>query len=100
MSAERMYLGTPQTNKLQVYQATGGRKAKVTQIILSNTESTEAKITLTLNTIDIMKDYVVDGGKTVFLDVLIPLKENDSLALQQEKVNAINATICGEVEDF
>ncbi|MDM5270459.1 hypothetical protein [Bacillus wiedmannii] len=99
MTVERMYLGTPQTNKLQVYQI-GGRRAKVTQIILSNTESTEAKITLTLNTIDIMKDYKLNPGETQFLNVLIPLKENDSLALQQDKENAINVTISGELEEF
>lgn len=91
----RMFLGVPQTDKIQVFKVSAGRKGVMTQAILSNTAEEDAKLTITLNTIDIMKDYVVAAGKTEIIDLYVVLDEDDSVSLQQDTHNAINVTLNG-----
>lgn len=95
MRPVRMFLGVPQTDKIQVYKVQTGRQAVITQAILTNTSAEDAKLTLTINTIDIMKGYTVAAGETKILDLYIVLNEEDSVSLQQETANAINVTLNG-----
>ncbi|PFW50065.1 hypothetical protein COL13_27415, partial [Bacillus cereus] len=55
----------------------------------------DSKITVTINTIDIMKDLVVKVGETRVIDLSIVLNSTDRLSLQQDKANAINVMING-----
>ncbi|PHA27754.1 hypothetical protein COE84_26760 [Bacillus wiedmannii] len=96
----QIYLGSPKTTIMQVYKVPSmpqPRLATVTQIIFTNTEETEAKVTVTINTIDIIKDYIVKAGDTTIIPMSL-LKDDDSISLQQEKKNAINVTISGVLE--
>lgn len=94
----QIYLGVPQTVKLPVYEAQQGQQTTIKQMIFTNTNETDAKITVTVNTVDIMKDYIVKAGETKLINLEIILKQSDKLSLQQEKVNAINVMICGTLE--
>ncbi|PFW49897.1 hypothetical protein COL13_27500, partial [Bacillus cereus] len=58
----------------------------------------DSKITVTINTIDIMKDLVVKVGETRVIDLSIVLNSTDRLSLQQDKANAINVMINGLLE--
>ncbi|WP_264448923.1 hypothetical protein [Bacillus cereus] len=96
----QIYLGVPQPNKLPVYEVPAGQQTTIKQMIFSNTDSVDSKITVTINTIDIMKDYVVKTGETKIIDLAIVLNQNDRLSLQQEKANAINVMISGTSEQI
>ncbi len=62
-------------------------------MILSNTVTNNAKITITVNTIDTIKDFIVKFGETKIFDVFIVLEPNNVSSIQQEKMNAINVMI-------
>ncbi|HFJ9331884.1 TPA: hypothetical protein ACGW5B_005345 [Bacillus paranthracis] len=94
----QMYLGVPQQTKIPVYEVQSNQQSTVKQVILTNTDSEDAKITITVNTVDIMKNLVVAAGETKLLNIEIVLNQNDRLLLQQEKVNAINVIISGVTE--
>ncbi|PHB06812.1 hypothetical protein COE84_28475 [Bacillus wiedmannii] len=94
----KIYVGVPQTDKLPVFEVKQGSRVTATKMILTNTTETDAKLTVTLNTIDIMKNVNVPGGETKFLDIAIVMDQNDKLFLQQAKENAINVTIGGVLE--
>ncbi|HFK1433335.1 TPA: hypothetical protein ACGXNJ_003411 [Bacillus cereus] len=98
MKPVQIYLGVPQKNVLTVFECQQGQQVTTKQIILSNGELTDSKITVTVNTTDIMKDLVLKGGETKIIDVAIVLNSGDRLHLQQEKVNAINVMITGTSE--
>ncbi len=98
MRPVQIYLGVPQTDKLQVYDVKPGKQVTIKQMILTNTDAEAAKLTVTVNTIDIMKGIVVNPGETKFLDLTVVLNENNTLSLQQEKTNAINVMISGTEE--
>lgn len=100
MKPVQIYLGVPQTDKLQVYDVKPGKQVTIKQMILTNTDAEAAKLTVTVNTIDIMKGIVVNPGETRFLDLTVVLNENNTLSLQQEKTNAINVMISGIEETF
>lgn len=92
---KRMFMGTPQVDKIQVYKVSDGRSAVITQAIFTNKEEEEARLTLTINSIDIMRKYVVGAGETKVIDLYIVLDEGDSVSLQQETENAVNVTLNG-----
>ncbi|ANY29982.1 TPA: hypothetical protein ACGXMH_004546 [Bacillus mobilis] len=94
----KIYLGVPQTEKIPVLKVDARQRVTATKMIFTNTEDTDAKLTITVNTIDIMKNFVVKAGETKFLDVSIVLDPNDTLLIKQEKENAINVNISGVAE--
>ncbi|MDA1545868.1 hypothetical protein [Bacillus cereus group sp. TH253LC] len=96
----QIYLGVPQTSKLPVYNVTSGQQITIKQVIFSNTAETDSKITLTVSSIDIMKDYVVKAGETQIVNMNAVLEKNNTLFLQQEKANAINVLISGELDQL
>ncbi|MCC2429863.1 hypothetical protein LKL81_21855 [Bacillus paranthracis] len=98
MQSVQVYLGVPQQNTLPVYEGQQGQQLTITQMIFTNTDETDAKLTVTVNTIDIMKNYVVKTGETKIVDVSLVLNPKDRLFLQQEKINAINVMINGRIE--
>lgn len=67
-------------------------------MIFTNTKESDAKLTITVNTIDIMKNYIVKAGETRFLDTSVVLDPNDTFSVQQETENAINVSISGILE--
>ncbi|MFJ8217689.1 hypothetical protein [Bacillus cereus] len=95
--AIQVYLGVPKTSVLPVYTVPAGRRTKITDLIFYNTDTEDASVTLSINTTDAMK-HVIKGGQTLVLTSSIVLNENDKLSLQQDKQNAINVTISGELE--
>lgn len=96
MRPVRMFLGVPQVDKIQVYKVSEGRRAVITQAILTNTESEDASLTLTVNTIDVLRDYVVPANESKVIDLFIVLNESDTVSLKQETVNAINVSLNGQ----
>lgn len=96
----QIYLGVPQISKLPVYNVTSGQQVTIKQVIVTNTSETDSKITLTVSSIDIMKDYVVKAGETQFVNMNAVLEKNNTLFLQQEKANAINVLISGELDQL
>lgn len=93
----RFYLGAPQQEKIQVYQVPTGRSASITQAILTNTTATDAKFTLTVNTVDVLRDYIITAGESKILDLYVVLKDGDVVSLSQETANALNVTLNGVV---
>lgn len=93
----RFYLGTPQTDKIQVYQVAAGRSASITQAIVTNTTDADANLTLTVNTVDVLRNYNIGAGQSEVLDVFVVLKDGDTVSLQQDTVNALNVTLNGVV---
>ncbi|PDZ06601.1 hypothetical protein CON03_06980, partial [Bacillus cereus] len=77
----QIYLGVPQTSKLQVYDAKNGQ-VTIKQMIVTNTAAEDAKLTMTVNTVDIMKDRIVKAGETEVIDMFIVLNPNNTLSLQ------------------
>lgn len=98
MRPVKVYLGVPQTEKLPVYVVKQEQQLTIRQMLFTNTSATDAKITITVNTIDIMKDLVISAGETRVIDTSIVLDPSDTLFLRQEKENAINVTISGTLE--
>ena len=97
-SKTRFYLGAPQTDKIQVYQVPTGRSASITQAIVTNTTDADAKFTLTVNTVDILRNYNIGAGQTEVLDIFVVLKDGDTVSLQQETTNALNVALNGAVD--
>lgn len=95
MQPVQIYLGVPQTSKLPVYSVPSGQQITIKQMILTNTDVADSKITVTVNSIDIMKDFIVKTGETKIVDMNAVLDKNNTLFLQQEKQNAINILISG-----
>lgn len=93
----RFYLGTPQKEKIQVYQVPTGRSASITQAVVTNTTTADAKFTLTVNTVDVLRDFEILAGESKVLDLYIVLKEGDVVSLSQETANALNVTLNGVV---
>lgn len=93
----RFYLGAPQIEKIQVYQVATGRTAGLTQAIVTNTTTANAKFTLTVNTVDVLRDFEIAAGESKVLDLYIVLKEGDVVSLSQETANALNITLNGVV---
>ncbi|PHF94242.1 hypothetical protein [Bacillus wiedmannii] len=92
----KIYMGVPQTVKLPVYDTTPGTRVTATKMILTNTDETkDAKVTVTVNTMDVMKNIDVKAGETKILDIYIVLEPKDVLSLQQDTLNAVNVTIGG-----
>ncbi|WP_144561585.1 hypothetical protein [Bacillus mycoides] len=100
MKQVQIYLGVPQTVKLPVYEGKPSEQTTIKQMILTNTDTVDSKITVTINTIDIMKDLVIKAGETKLMDLSIVLNPSDRLSLQQEKQNAINVMINGVSESI
>ncbi|WP_242271010.1 hypothetical protein [Bacillus cereus group sp. BfR-BA-01425] len=98
MIATRFFLGTPQVDKLQVYSVPSGRRGIVKQILLLNTTDNESKLTVTINAIDVMKDFVVGAKETKIVDLVTALESGETISLQQSTPNAINVLISGEYE--
>lgn len=96
-SPTRFYLGTPQTTKMVVHTVGQGRNAVITQGVFTNTTAKEAKLTLTVNTIDIMHNLTIGAGETKVLELGIVLESEDTVSLQQDVANAINVTLNGSV---
>lgn len=94
----KIYLGAPQTEKIPVLKVDERQRVTATKMIFTNTEDTDAKLTITVNTIDVMKNFVVKAGETKFLDVSIVLDPKDTLLIKQERENAINVNISGVSE--
>ncbi|GAB6423418.1 hypothetical protein bcgnr5372_28210 [Bacillus luti] len=92
--AIQIYLGVPQTTKLQVYDVKNGQTT-IKQMVVTNTSSEDARLTMTVNTVDIMKDRIVKAGATEVIDMFVVLNQNNTLSLQQEKENAINVMLSG-----
>ncbi|PFN11521.1 hypothetical protein, partial [Bacillus cereus] len=65
---------------------------------VTNTAAEDAKLTMTVNTVDIMKDRIVKAGETEVIDMFIVLNPNNTLSLQQDKTNALNVMISGVSE--
>jgi hypothetical protein len=93
----RFYLGAPQEEKIQVYQVPTSHNASLTQAIVTNTTATDAKFTLTVNTVDVLRDYTITAGESKILDLYVVLKDGDVVSLSQETVNALNVTLNGVV---
>lgn len=91
----RIFLGVPQTDKIQVYKVAQGRQVLLRRAVLTNTATEDAALTLTVNTIDILKDFVVPAGETKTLELYIVLYEGDTVNLQQGTENAINVALNG-----
>lgn len=97
MRPVRMFLGVPQVDKIQVYKVSDGRRAIITQAILTNTDKEDATLTLTINTIDVLREYNVPAGESKVIDLFIVLDETDTVSLKQETANAINVALNGQV---
>lgn len=96
MPEVRMYLGAPQTAKLQVRTVSGGSREIIKQMVLTNTDqSAPSKLTVTINTVDVMKDITLAAGETKVIDMYQVLEPGDTVFLQQEKENAINVLMSG-----
>ncbi len=93
----RFYLGSPQQDKIQVYQVPTGRGASITQAIITNTTDAEAKLTLTVNTVDVLRNYTIAAGQSEVLNIFVVLKDGDTVSLQQDTANALNVTLNGAV---
>lgn len=94
----KMFLGVPQTSKIQVYKVDAGMRATIKQMVFTNTEDVDAKVTITVNTIDVIKNKLIPAGTTEVMNSFIVLEQTDTLSISQEKENAINATISGILE--
>jgi len=97
LTPTRLFLGVPQTSKIQVYAVAQSRSVIVTQAILTNTSEVDTALNLTVNTTDVMRDFKVASGETKIIDLYIVLNEGDTVSLQQDKENAINITLNGAV---
>ena len=97
----QIYLGKPQVEKLPVYEVAEGHQATVKQIIFNNSQETAQKVTITVNTIDVMVASVepaTSNGGAYVRDTFIVLKSGDRLSLKQEKADAVNVMISGTSE--
>lgn len=96
MQSVQIYLGKPQKEKLVVCDVQPNQQVIVKQIICNNALETEQKVTLTLNTIDIMTVKIAPGVNVS--DTFIVLNSKDRLLIQQETENAVNVMINGTSE--
>lgn len=98
MSKEQIYLGKPQTYPIEVCTVKSGQKIAITQLIFNNSIATETeqKVTLTINTIDIMT--ITTKGTADVHDVNIVLKPGDRLLVKQQTEGAVNVMINGTSE--
>jgi hypothetical protein len=92
----QVYLGVPKTSIMQVFRAQQQRVV-IKQIIFRNSDEVDTKVTVTINTIDVMT-VTIKGGETEMRDTFIVLNPNETLSLQQDKANAATVTICGTSE--
>ncbi|MCW4577161.1 MULTISPECIES: hypothetical protein [Bacillus cereus group] len=96
MKSVQIYLGKPQTEKLVVCDVQQGQQVTVKQLMFNNSLETEQKVTLTLNTIDIMTTKVKSGDDV--RETFIVLNPGDKLLIKQETENAVSVMINGASE--
>ncbi|TPV37902.1 hypothetical protein [Bacillus dicomae] len=96
MKSVQIYVGKPQIEKLVVCDVQTDQQITVRQIIFNNSLETEQKVTLTLNTIDIMTIKVKPGDNV--RDTFIVLNPGNKLLIQQETENAVNVMINGVLD--
>ncbi|MGF9852032.1 hypothetical protein ABHN09_10645 [Bacillus paramobilis] len=96
MKSVQIYLGKPQTEKLVVCDVQQGQQVTVKQLMFNNALEAEQKVTLTLNTVDIMTTKVKSGDDV--RDTFIVLNPGDKLSIKQETENAVSVMINGVLD--
>ena len=95
-ATKRFYFDTPQTDKLQAFSiqnATG----MLTSATFTNTSDQPSKITITLNSADILYDYEVATGANEVVPFNIALETGDIVYIKQSIANAVNVSLNGSI---
>ncbi|HDR7979686.1 TPA: hypothetical protein QC443_001482 [Bacillus cereus] len=96
MQSVQIYLGKPQTEKLVVCDVRLGQQVTVKQLMFNNTLETEQKVTLTVNTVDVMTTKIKSGDDV--RETFIVLNPGDRLLIKQETENAVSVMINGSLD--
>lgn len=100
----KLYQGQPGTTVATLYTAPASTDVKITSIVLCNTTTTAATITLSVVTSAgtagatnrILAAFAVNPSDTVTIDTPVHMSTGDFLAGLQGTASAITATISGE----
>lgn len=98
---KRLYLGQPGTSMTTLYTVNG--KVIVRNIVLTNTASTDSRISIHFvpsgqspdNSNKIVSDYAVQAGDTVVIDLRAVLETGDTIQAVQATAGAVTAYISG-----
>jgi hypothetical protein len=93
--AKKIYIGTPSTTSATIYTVPTAKTTIIKNIVLCNTTATNAIISLTMGTKDIIKNYSVSANDTVTIDLSLVLDATDTITSIQTTTNAINLFISG-----
>ena len=100
----RIYSGQPGITEGTIYTVPASTNAKITEIVLTNTSSAPATVSLSAvpsagtagNTNRLLSNLSVDGNSVVIMDMSVFLDTGDFLSAIQATSGAITVTISGE----
>lgn len=100
---KRLYIGQPGTSLSTLYTVPDGYKVIIKNIMLINTTSTDAKITIYFvpsgdsanNTNMIISDYAVIANDTVVIDLSAVLESGDTIQAIQTTSGAVTVYVSG-----
>ena len=100
----RLYAGQPGTSEGTLYTVPASTNAKVTEVVLANTSSAPATVSLSAvpsggsagNSNRLFVNLSVDGNGIVIMDMSVFLDTGDFLSAVQATSGAITLTISGE----
>lgn len=100
---KRLYVGQPGTTVGTLYTVPSGYKTIVKNIVLANTTSTDAKITMHFvpsgnsagNANKVVADYPVSANNTVVIDLSAVLEAGDTIQAVQATAGAVTVYVSG-----
>jgi hypothetical protein len=94
-TALKLYAGTPSTSSATLFTSPTSTKTIVKCIVIGNTTSTVATITLGFAGTNLITAYSVDPNDTVTIDLSLVLEASETITGLQGTASALNVHISG-----
>ena len=92
---EKLYAGSPNTSTTTLYTVPESTKTVVKCVVISNTTTTAATITLSFAGINLINAYSVEANDTVAIDLSLVLNASETITALQGTEDAITLYISG-----
>jgi hypothetical protein len=92
---KKIYVGTPGTSSATIYTVPASTTTIVKNIVMCNTTSSNAVITVATGGKNIISSYSVAANDTVTIDLSLILAAGDTITAVQTTSNAINLFLSG-----
>jgi hypothetical protein len=92
---KKLYAGTPGTTSATLYTAPASTKTIVKSLVIGNTTTTAATITINFAGIGLVNAYSVAANDTVVIDLSLVLETTETITALQGTASALRLHISG-----